>query len=182
MLVIRKSIIPGAGKGLRTTSPIRKGDLIVEYKGENMTWEQCLRRYRKNINHAAYLFFVSSKNCVDAQNTLDELARYANDANGFVKVKGITNNSEYCIVKGKPYIKATKNIPANSEIFVDYAGDYWEMMGKEYEEDKKPVVPKREAHHEKHQAKAKKKSGTKKSTKKVTKKATKKKASAKKKK
>lgn len=143
MLVVRKSIIPGAGKGLRTTSPIRKGDLIVEYKGENMTWDQCLKRYKKNINDAVYLFFVSNKNCVDAQYTLDALARYANDANGMVKVKGIKNNSEYKVVKGKPYIIATKNIPANSEIFVDYAGDYWEMLGKAYEEDEKPKAKKK---------------------------------------
>ena len=31
MLKIKKSRIPRAGKGLFTTSPIRKGDVIVEY-------------------------------------------------------------------------------------------------------------------------------------------------------
>lgn len=172
MLVVRKSIIPGAGKGLRTTSPIRKGDVIVEYKGEKLTWDQCLKRYKKDIHNAAYLFYVSHKNCIDARDTMDALARYANDANGFVKKKGIKNNSEYRIIKGKPYIVATKNIPANSEIFVDYAGDYWEMMGKEMlEEEHLPGKRESARHHEqKEEKKTKKKSSVKKPAKKKKKK------------
>jgi uncharacterized protein len=137
MLVIKKSIIPNSGMGLRTTSRIRKGDLIVEYKGENMTWAKCMKRYKGDVTYARYLFYVSPKNCVDAQNTTNELARYANDANGFSKRKGLKNNSEYCIVKGKPYIIATRDIPANSEILVDYSGDYWEAMQEEIDRKKK---------------------------------------------
>src|SRR5450631_480584 len=131
MLVIRKSRIPNAGKGLFTTSVIRKGDLVVEYKGEKMTWAQCLKRYDKDINNARYLYFVSSKNCIDAQLTPDALARYANDAGGFSIKKGLSNNSEYKNIKGVPYIIATKKISPNSEILVDYSGDYWELMKKE---------------------------------------------------
>jgi uncharacterized protein len=144
MLLVKKSIIPNGGMGLRTTSRIRKGDLIVEYKGEKLTWEQCLKRYKEDISFARYLFYISYKNCVDAQRTPEALARYANDANGFSKVKGLKNNSEYKIVKGKPYIVATKDIPANSEIFVDYAGDYWEAMKEEYERREKEEKKKKE--------------------------------------
>ncbi len=94
MLIVKKSRIPNAGKGLFTTSAIRKGDLIVEYKGENMSWDKCLKRYGKDINDARYLFFVSSKNCVDAQRTTKELARYANDAVGFNIKKGLFNRTK----------------------------------------------------------------------------------------
>lgn len=125
MLIVKKSRIPRAGKGLFTTSPIRKGDLVVEYKGEKMTWKQCLKRYGDKIDLADYLYYVSYKNCIDAEYTSNELARYANDAEGIVKVKGFKNNCEYTNVKGVPYIQAVKNIPAGSEIYVDYAGDYW---------------------------------------------------------
>lgn len=128
MLLIKKSRIPNAGKGLYTTSFIRKGDLIVEYKGEKLSWNQCEKRYGKNINKAKYLFYVSKNNCVDAQLTTEALARYANDAEGFVKKKGLTNNSEYCIVKGKPYIIATRDIARGEEIFVDYQQEYWEAQ------------------------------------------------------
>lgn len=128
MLKIKKSRLPHAGKGLFTTSRIRKGDVIVEYKGEKMTWSGCVKRYGKNVNKAPYLFHVSNSNCVDAQRTTKELARYANDANGFSQKAGLKNNSEYDVIKGKPYIIATKEIAAGSEIFVDYAGDYWEAL------------------------------------------------------
>lgn len=128
MLIVKKSRIPGAGKGLFTTSRIRKGDLIVEYKGEKMSWANCLKRYGNDIDQAAYLYYVSKNNCIDAQFTPNELARYANDANGYNGKKGLKNNSEYTNVKGVPYIIATKNISPGSEILVDYAGDYWALM------------------------------------------------------
>jgi len=134
MLFVKKSKIPNAGKGLFTTSVIRKGDLVVEYKGEKMTWAQCMKRYGKDISKARYLYYVSPKNCIDAQLTKEELARYANDAGGFSIKKGLKNNSEYTNVKGVPYIIATKKIKPGSEILVDYSGDYWEMMKKEMKE------------------------------------------------
>ena len=135
MLKIKKSRIPRAGKGLFTTSPIRKGDVIVEYKGENMTWKQCLKRYGKDIDQAHYLYYVSHKNCVDAQYTKKELARYANDANGLVKRIGLKNNAEYDNIKGVPHIVAMKDIPARAEIFVDYAGDYWKSYKENLESE-----------------------------------------------
>lgn len=133
MLVVKKSRIKGAGMGLFTTSPIRKGDLIVEYQGERMTWAQAMKRYDNDITAARYLFHISDKNTIDAQRTMDALARYANDANGPGKTR-LKNNSEYAIVKGKPYIKASEKIGAGAEILVDYSGDYWEVMLAEEKE------------------------------------------------
>ncbi|HTF05047.1 MAG TPA: SET domain-containing protein [Bacteroidia bacterium] len=136
MLIVKKSRIKNAGKGLFTTSPIRKGDVIVEYKGEWMTWAKAMRRYDNDITAARYLFHISDKNTIDAQLTMDALARYANDAEGPGKT-GLKNNSEYAIIKRKPYIVASKNIGAGAEILVDYSGDYWEVMLAE-EKDKEP--------------------------------------------
>ena len=134
MLQIKKSRIPNAGKGLFTTSRIRKGDIIVRYEGDRLTWDQCLKRYGDKINTASYLYYISNKNCIDAQNALDAFARYANDATGFSIVKGLTNNAEYQNIKGTPYLVATKDIPAFSEIYADYSGDYWEVMKQEQKE------------------------------------------------
>src|SRR6267154_1086598 len=106
MLKVRPSRIRGAGRGLFTTSRIRKGDVIVEYLGEKLTWKQCIKRYKKNLKELAYVFSVSDDNCIDAKPVPDALAKYANDANGSVgKYK---NNAEYRIIKGRPYIVATK--------------------------------------------------------------------------
>ncbi len=128
MLKVKKSRLKGVGKGLFTTSPIRKGDIIVEYEGETLTWAQCERRYGKNIDKAKYIFFISSKRVIDADRTPLALARYANDAEGFKKLKGLKNNAEYDIIKRKPYIVATRSIKAGEEIFVDYQQEYWEAI------------------------------------------------------
>ncbi|MCC7303382.1 MAG: SET domain-containing protein [Bacteroidia bacterium] len=125
MLVVRKSRIPGAGKGLFTTSRIRRNDIIVEYKGEKMTWKGAIRRYGKNVDYAPYLYYVSNSNCVDAAHTKKEMARYANDANGPNKKKGMKNNCVYRNIKGVPHIVAVREISPNSEILVDYGADYW---------------------------------------------------------
>ncbi len=139
MLVVKKSRIKGAGKGLFTTSPIRKGDVIVEYKGIKTTWSKAMRQYDDDIKAARYLFHITDKNTVDAQNTPNELARYANDAEA--PIPGIKhrlkNNAHYKVIKSKPYIVAEKNIGAGAEIFVDYSGDYWEVMLEEDEDTKK---------------------------------------------
>jgi len=152
MLIVKKSRIANAGKGLFTTSPIRKGDIIVEYKGDNLTWEQCLKRYGENIHKACYLYYISPKNCIDSQYCLDELARYANDANGFQIVKGLKNNAEFANIKKKPFLKATRNIKANEEILCDYSGDYWAIMKEQMEH---PALKKEKA---KTKGKAKEKS------------------------
>jgi SET domain-containing protein len=139
MLVVKKSRIKGAGLGLFTTSPIRKGDVIVEYQGERMTWAQAMKRYNNDVTAARYLFHITDKNTVDAQRTMDALARYANDANGPGKTR-LKNNAEYAVMKSRPYIIAAENIGAGAEILVDYSGDYWEVMlaeEKEKEQKKK---------------------------------------------
>lgn len=138
MLIVKKSRIKGAGKGLFTTSRIRKGDIIVEYKGIKSTWDVAMRKYKGDIKAARYIFHITDKNTVDAQFTPDELARYANDAEAPIPgVKNrFKNNAHYQVIKSKPYIVAEKNIGAGAEIFVDYSGDYWEVMLEEEEEAK----------------------------------------------
>lgn len=128
MLVVKKSRIKNAGKGLFTTSRIRKGDVIVEYKGEKLTWAECEKRNEKAGVNMGYFFYVSKNNCIDANNTLDALARYANDAEGRIRNKKYNNNAHYQIMKGKAYVVATKNIPAGAEIFVEYGQEYWEAI------------------------------------------------------
>ena len=128
MLIVKKSKIRNAGKGLFSTSHIRKGDIIVEYKGEKVTWAECERRNEKTTEHLAYFFYVSKNNSIDGSAKLDALARYANDAEGKTKSRKNKNNSDFQVIKGKPYIVATKNITAKSEILVEYGQDYWDVM------------------------------------------------------
>lgn len=128
LLFVKESTLPNCGKGLFTKVDIKKGSLIVEYKGEKITWAEGLKRNENHAFQSPYLFYITAKNCIDAEYTLDALARYANDAKGHTKVKGLTNNAEYAVIKRVPYIMATKNIKAGEEIFVSYGDDYWKAM------------------------------------------------------
>lgn len=123
-LVVKESMLPGAGKGLFTEEFIEKGLCIIEYKGTVTTW--------KNVDHDdgknAYIFYVNRNHVTDAKNHLHELARYVNDAKGIKQVKGISNNAEYVVVKKRIFIYAIKNIAAGAEIFVGYGKGYWDTI------------------------------------------------------
>lgn len=125
-LIVKKSQLPGAGKGLFTTKPIKKGTKIIEYRGEIIEWKE----YRKRVKEEkdGYLFFIRRNKCIDAYNTPQYKARYANDANGIVRVKGLKNNAQYEIHNDRCYIVATRDIKAGEEIFVDYSKEYWDAI------------------------------------------------------
>jgi SET domain-containing protein len=125
-LLVKKSKLPKAGKGLFTTIPIKKGDAIIEYKGEIINWKEY--QVRVDENRDGYLFFINNKRCIDAFPTPQHKARYANDASGLSKIKGLKNNCVYDISKNKCFIVATKNIEAGDEIFVDYTKEYWDCV------------------------------------------------------
>lgn len=128
MLYVKKSKLPKSGKGLYTSKDIAKDEIVCEYEGEKLTWKECLARNEAQKGKGGYYFYINSKNCVDAQQTLWAIGRYANDAAGPSRVPGIRNNCKYDVVKGKPYIRATRTIKAGSEILVSYGKDYWDAM------------------------------------------------------
>ncbi len=124
-LIVKKSTLPGAGKGLFTKVFIPKGTRIVEYKGEIVTWKE-VEKMADDRN--GYVFFFNNQHCIDAWKTKKGVAHYANDARGIVRVEGVKNNSEYVTEKRRCYIEATRDIPAGSEILVGYGGEYWQVI------------------------------------------------------
>lgn len=123
-LVVKKSTIPNAGMGLFTKKFIPKRTAVVEYKGRISTWKEVKDEDGKN----AYIFYVNRNHVIDGKPYKKAFARYSNDARGLVKIKGIVNNCEY-VIKGLSAIVETKrDIPAGSEIFVDYGKDYWKVI------------------------------------------------------
>ena len=123
-LVVRRSKLPAAGKGLFTRKSITKGSRIVEYKGKITTWKDVKHDEGSN----GYIFYVKRYHVIDARFHSNALARYANDANGLQKVKGLRNNSEYEVEGLRVFIDAVSDIPAGGEIFVAYGKEYWEVI------------------------------------------------------
>jgi hypothetical protein len=150
-LVVKKSTLPGAGKGLFTTVDIPKGKRIVEYKGTRTTWAEVEDDDGKN----GYIFYITRNNVIDALPHKEALGRYANDARGMSKVEGVRNNAEYIINNGRCYIDAMKDIAAGSEILVSYSADYWKTIKENIKLEQR-------------KAKSKKTKSSKKSTKKKT--------------
>ncbi len=125
-LIVKRSQLPNAGKGLFTTKKIAKNEKIIEYKGEIIDWKEYEKRVAEDKD--GYLFFISKKRCIDAFSTPEHKARYANDAAGLSRVKGLRNNSSYQIFGDKCFIVAEKNIEAGEEIFVNYTKEYWDCI------------------------------------------------------
>jgi SET domain-containing protein len=121
--IVKKSQIPEAGKGLYTKRDIKKGERFLEYLGELITEKELERRADKDLY--GYAFFISKKKCIDAYNTPQEIARYANDAKGLTRVESLKNNCCYDIWKNRAWILAEKNIKAGEEILVSYGTEYW---------------------------------------------------------
>jgi len=125
-LIVKTSQLPNSGKGLFTTTAIKKGTKLIEYLGEIIDWKEYEKRVEKDED--GYLFFINKKRCIDAYNTPQHKARFANDAAGLTKVKGLINNCIYEIEGDKCFIKAKKDISAGDEIFVSYTKEYWDCV------------------------------------------------------
>jgi len=123
-LVVKRSTLPGAGKGLFTNKSIPKGAKIVEYKGEIVKWKDVDTRDGTN----GYIYYVTRYHVIDAWKTKDALARYANDAKGPGRSENIKNNCTYNIEGVRVFIFAMRDIPAGSEILVGYGKEYWDIM------------------------------------------------------
>ena len=123
-LVVKRSTLKGAGKGLFTTTNIAKGKKIVEYKGKIVKWKEVDSKDGLN----GYIYYVNRNHVIDAFSAKEALARYANDAKGIVLTDGLNNNCTYRIEGVRVYIYAMKNIPAGSELFVGYGKEYWDII------------------------------------------------------
>jgi uncharacterized protein len=123
-LIVKKSTIPNSGKGLFTKKFIPKGTRIVEYKGRISSWKDVKDEDGKN----GYIFYVNRNHVINALPVKSALARYANDARGLVRIKGLKNNCDYITDGKKAFIESKRDIPAGAEILVDYGGDYWKVI------------------------------------------------------
>ena len=123
-LIVKKSGLPKAGKGLFTKIAIPKGTRVVEYKGRIQPWSEV--KDEDGIN--GYLMYINRNVVINGLKAVKTLARYANDAGGLVRLEGIRNNSEFVSEGKRCFIEATRNIKAGEEIFAGYGREYWALM------------------------------------------------------
>ena len=101
------------GKGVYALQAIRKGEVIIEYKGEMITWKQALKRHPhdpKDPDHTFY-FHIDDKHVIDAKFG-GNAARWINHA--------CKPNCESDIIGERVFIKALRKIEPGEELFYDY--------------------------------------------------------------
>jgi uncharacterized protein len=123
-LVVKRSTLRGAGRGLFTRKPIPRGTKIVEYKGKVSSWKEV----DSNGGSNGYIYYVNRNHVIDASTFRGAVARFANDARGLSREAGITNNCTYLIEGLKVYIQSVRDIPAGGELLVAYGKEYWDII------------------------------------------------------
>jgi uncharacterized protein len=120
-LKVKRSVLPGAGKGLFTGTFIAAGTNIVEYTGKVISWKEV-------TSDNAYIYYVNRNHVIDAKNHKKAFARYANDAKGIYRVRGKRNNAAYVEEGLSVFIQAIRDIQKGDEIFVGYGKEYWDAI------------------------------------------------------
>lgn len=118
------------GKGVFAVAPIAKGELVIEYKGEVITWKEALRRHPHDPddpNHTFY-FHIDDGHVIDGKHH-GNAAKWINHS--------CNPNCEADEEEGRVFVKALRRIAAGEELNYDYAlmleGRHTAKVKKEYE-------------------------------------------------
>jgi SET domain-containing protein len=125
---VRKSGVHG--KGVFSTTTLKKGEVLIEYVGEVISWKEALRRHPhdpKDPDHTFY-FHVDDKHVIDAKYG-GNAARWINHA--------CAPNCEADEIDGRIFIKALRKIKPDTELFYDYGliidEPYTKKLKKQFE-------------------------------------------------
>ncbi|MEW6099757.1 MAG: SET domain-containing protein-lysine N-methyltransferase [Pseudomonadota bacterium] len=101
------------GKGVFAVAPILAGEVIIEYKGEVISWDEALRRHPHDPNdpHHTFYFHIDEEHVIDAKYG-GNAARWINHA--------CEPNCEAEEIDGRVFIKALRDIAPGEELFYDY--------------------------------------------------------------
>lgn len=118
------------GKGVFAVAEIPAGTMIIEYKGELITWTEALARHPhdpEQPNHTFY-FHIDDDHVIDG-NVNGNAARWINHA--------CEPNCEADEVGGRVFVRALRDVMPGEELFYDYGlvidARYTAKLKKEFE-------------------------------------------------
>ena len=118
------------GKGVFALRPLAKGERVIEYKGEHISWPEAVRRHPhdpQDPNHT-FFFHIDDTRVIDAK-VGGNAARWINHA--------CKPNCEASEEEGRIFIKALRDVQPGEELFYDYGliidERYTAKLKKEYE-------------------------------------------------
>ena len=131
-IAVKTSLIHG--KGVFAAKKIKKGDAIVEYKGERISWKLAEKRHPHNPKEPNHTFYFSLEDgrVIDAKFG-GNAARWINHS-----CKPNCETREDCVGdKPRVFIYAKKAIKLGEELFYDYSldveGPITQRLKKDYE-------------------------------------------------
>lgn len=125
-LVIKKSLIPGAGKGVFTNINIEKESIIAEFTGEKISHTIGIARFILKQSHS--ILYLNKTYSLDSLKDKSCIATYINDAKGLTKIPYLRNNVDMVITRGRIFVIAKRNIKADEELYVSYGPSYWKAI------------------------------------------------------
>jgi len=121
-LYIQASQLKNAGNGLFTAINIYKHEIISLFKGEILSTIQAELRARSGKDK--YFINMVNGTIMDSMK-VNCFAKYANDAEGFLK-SDFKNNADISLdEEGNVCLIAKRNIKSGLEIFCGYGKVYW---------------------------------------------------------
>ena len=108
---VRKSGVHG--KGVFALRPIARGEAIIEYTGEIISWKEALRRHPHDANDPQHTFYFH----IDEDHVIDAL--YGGNASRWIN-HACEPNCEADETDGRVFIKALADLSPGEELFYDY--------------------------------------------------------------
>ena len=101
------------GKGVFAVTDIPKGEVIIEYVGEIITWEEALRRHPHDPSDPNHTFYFH----IDENHVIDAL--YGGNASRWIN-HSCNPNCEPEEIDGRIFIQSKRAIKAGDELNYDY--------------------------------------------------------------
>lgn len=128
-VTVKPSLLPHAGNGLFTLRRFLKNELITEYCGKRISWEEaCQLRCLGKHSHIRKI--TALHEAIDGlrEPVLGQGgASFANDDPD--KINAVfTGRFDHGTAMERVYLKATRDLEADEEVYVSYGEDYWDAM------------------------------------------------------
>ncbi len=101
------------GKGVFALLPLKKGETVIEYTGEVISWKEALRRHPHDPSDPQHTFYFH----VDDHNVID--GAHGGNASRWIN-HACTPNCEADEVDGRIFIKTLRALKPGQELFYDY--------------------------------------------------------------
>ena len=122
----------GHGKGVFALKDLEPGEVLIEYTGQLIDWDEALRRHPHDVHNPTHTFYFQLEDGM----VIDAL--YGGNASRWIN-HACDPNCEAEEANGRVFIKALRPIHAGEELFYDY--------GLTLDERYTPAVKKRYACH-----------------------------------